>query len=50
MYIKMMSKEGATKIVNFLTPGAARLVQGMAICPIKIFFSTPRHISDKLCR
>ena len=28
---------------NFHDPGAAVFVQGEAICPIKIFFSTPRH-------
>ena len=43
-----MNKEGSTKLVTFMTPGAAVLVQGVAICPIKILFSTPRHRSDKL--
>ena len=36
----MMTKEGSTKVVNFMTPGAAVLVQGVAMCPIKIFFSS----------
>ena len=52
----MMTKEGSTKIVNFMTPGAGVLALGRGhIChtwkcifPININFSTPRHRSDKL--
>ena len=51
----MMTKEGSTKIVNFMTPGAGVLVLGrghishiVKIILFKIFFSTPRHKSDKL--
>ena len=45
--IVMMTKEGYTKVVNFMTPGARRW-------PYKshnenaFFFSPPRHRSDKL--
>ena len=46
LYI-MMTKKESTKIVTFMTPGAA-IVQGVAICPIEIFFSTHMHRSDKL--
>ena len=52
----MMTKEGYTKIVNFMTPGAGVLVLGRGHMShivkmhyfFKIFFSTPRHRSDKL--
>ena len=57
MYIVMMTKEGSTKIVTFMTPGAGVLVLGHGhishimkmymYCIFKIF-STPRHRSDKL--
>ena len=30
-YVVMMTKEGSTKIVNFMTPGAGVLVQGVAL-------------------
>ena len=51
----MMTKEGSTKIVNSITPGARVLVLGPGhISQIvemhyffKISFSTPRHRSDK---
>ena len=46
LYI-MMTKKESTKIVTFMTPGAA-IVQGVAICPKEIFFSTHSHRSDKL--
>ena len=48
MYIVMMTKEGSTKIVTFITPRAAVHVQGVTICPVKIVFYTPGHSSDKL--
>ena len=56
----MMTKEGFTKIVNFLTPRAGDFVlwcgqishivkmQYNVIIPLKIFFSSSRHGSDKL--
>ena len=54
----MMTKEGFTKIVNFMTPGAVVLVLGRDrishkrkmhyFC--KKIFSTPRHRSDKLSK
>ena len=49
----MMTKEGSTKIVNFLTPGAAALVLGHGHIShiekmLKIFFSIHRHRSAKL--
>ena len=55
-YEVMMAKEGSTKIVNFMTPGAGVLVLGRGHIShivkmhyfFKIFFSTPRHKSDKL--
>ena len=31
LYVVMMTKEGSTKIVNCMTPGAGILVQGRAI-------------------
>ena len=31
MYIEMMTKEGSTKIVNFMTPRAMVLMLGMVI-------------------
>ena len=43
----MTTKEGSTKIVTFMTLGSGVLVQGVAICPVKIFFSTPRHRHTK---
>ena len=54
--IVMMTKEGSTKIVNFMTPGAGVLVLGRGhIIHIvkmhnffKIFFSAMGHGSDKL--
>ena len=52
----MMTKEGSTKIVNFMTPGSGVLMLGCGhishivkcIISLKIFFFTPRHRSDKL--
>ena len=52
-YVEMMTNEGSTKIVNFMTPGAGVLVPGCksyrenAFYSLKIFFFTPRHRSDK---
>ena len=54
--IVIMTKEGSTKIVNFMTPGTGVLVLGRGhighIVKMyyfsKIFFFTPRHRSDKL--
>ena len=51
-----MTKEGSTKIVNFMTPGAGVLVLGRghishiakSIISLKIYFFTPRNRSDKL--
>ena len=51
----MMTKEGSTKIVNFMTPRAGVLVLGRGhishivkyIISLKIFFSIPRHMADK---
>ena len=57
-YIVMMTKDGSTKIVTYMTPGAGVLVLGFGhISHIvkmhyffkKNFFFTPRHRSDKLC-
>ena len=31
-YVVMMTKEGFTKIVNFMTPGAGVLVLGRTVC------------------
>ena len=42
----MMTKEGSTKIVNFITPGAG-VVLGHGHISLKIF-SNPGHRSDKL--
>ena len=55
-YIVMMTKEGSSKIVIFMTPWAGVFAQRRdhtsqiveSIFPIKIIFSTPKHISDKL--
>ena len=55
-YVVMMTKEGSTKIVNFMTPGAGVPVLGRGHISnvvkmhyfFKIFFSTPRHRLDKL--
>ena len=52
-YLVMMTKEGSTKIVNFMTHGAGVLVLGCGHIVkmhyfFKIFFSTPRHRSNKL--
>ena len=53
-YVEMMTNEGSTKIVNFMTPGAGVLVPGCksykenAFFSLKNFFSTPRHRLDKL--
>ena len=55
-YIIMLIKEGSTKIVNFMTPGAGFLVLGRGHIrhivkmhnSLNIFFSTPRHRLDKL--
>ena len=52
----MMTKEGSTKIVNFMTLGAGALVLECGhishivkcIISLKIFFSTLMHRSDKL--
>ena len=49
-----MTKEGSTKIVNFMTLVARVLVLGrghvsqIIIISLKIFFSTPGHWSNKL--
>ena len=43
----MMTKEGYTKMVNFMTPGVGVVLGRGHICII-IFFSTPRHESDNL--
>ena len=57
MYVLvMMTKEGSTKIIIFMTFGAGILVLGCgdmsysenASFLLKIFFSTPRHMSNKL--
>ena len=53
----MMTKEGSTKIINFMIPGAGVLVLGRGLIShiVKIHqsyknhISTPRHESDKLC-
>ena len=55
----MITQEGSTKIVNFMTPRAGVLVLGCGymnhivkihyIIPLKIFFSTLMHRSEKLC-
>ena len=56
----MLTKEGSTKIVNFMTPGAGALVLGRdhISCIVKMhyffknsfkIFFTPRHRSDKQC-
>ena len=55
-FIVLMTKEGSTKIVNYMTPGAGIFVLrcGHMIHIVnmhyflKIFFSTPRHRSNKL--
>ena len=58
-YIVIMTKEGSTKIVNFLTSRAGVLVLGFGrinhvvkmhyiFKNLLLFFSTPMHISDKL--
>ena len=55
-YVVMMTKEGSTKIVNFMTPGAGVLVLGRGlishIVKMHYFFKnlllTPRHRSDIL--
>ena len=52
----MMTKEGSTKIINFMTPGAGVLMLGRGhishivkcIISLKIYFSTPRHRLSKL--
>ena len=54
--ILMMTKEGSTKFVQFMTTGAGVLVLGRGhlyhlvkcIISLKIFFSNTRHRSDKL--
>ena len=47
MYIVMMTKEGSTKTVNFMTPGAGVLVLGHVlishILKMHIFFYTLGH-------
>ena len=55
-YVVMMTKEGSTKIVNFMTPGTGVLVLGhghishseMHYFLKKSFFSILRHRSNKL--
>ena len=51
-YVVMMTKEGCTKIVNLMTPGAGVLVQGHGhishVVKMHNFFKIPRHRSDKL--
>ena len=57
-YIVIMTKEGSTKIVNFMTPAAGVLAlrQGWpyksqsenTLFFLKIFFLSPRHKSDNL--
>ena len=52
----MITKEGLTEIVNFMTPGAGFLVLGrghisfilMKMHYLKIFFFSPRHRSYKV--
>ena len=52
----MMTKEGSTKIVNYMTPWAGILALGCGHIDhivkvhysFKIFFFTPSHKSDKL--
>ena len=49
----MMNKEGSTKIVNFMTPGAGVVVvQGRGHIKLysenAFFFSTPKHRTDKV--
>ena len=55
--IVMMTKEGSTKIINFMTQGAGVLVLGLVHISYivknhyffkKIFFSSPRHRRDKV--
>ena len=56
-YVVMITKEGSTKIVIFMTPGAGVLVLERGHIShivkmhysFKIFFSTPKHSTDKLC-
>ena len=55
-YVVMMTKEGSTKTENFMNPGAGVLMLRRGHISqrvkmhsfIKIFFSTPRHRTDKL--
>ena len=52
----MMTEEGSTKKVDFMTPGVGVLVLRRGHISfivkmrhfLKIFFSTPKHRSDKL--
>ena len=52
----MMTMEVSTKILTFMNPGAGVLMLGCGLIShilnmhyfSKIFFSTPRHRSDKL--
>ena len=54
--VVIMTKKGATKIVNFIIPGAGVLVQGRGYISFivkmhyffKILFTISRHRSDKL--
>ena len=54
--IVMITREGSTKIVNFMSPGAGVLLLGhghkviywKCIISLKIFFFPPRHRSNKL--
>ena len=48
----MMTKEGSTKILTFMTPKVVVLLLGcghMSYSENTLFLSTPRHRSDKLC-
>ena len=46
--IVMMTKEGSTKIVKFITPGAGVLVLGCGNMVNMHYLSTVGHGSDKL--
>ena len=51
MYIVMMTKEGSTKILTFMTPKVVVLLLGcghISYSENTLFLSTPRHRSDKL--
>ena len=51
-YVVMMTKEGSTKIVNFVTPGVGVFMLGRGhishIVKMHYIFKNPRHRSDKL--